>query len=344
MVHSRRINRRKKIVKYLNAPIKINGTEIPNRLVMPPMATGKSTPDGTVTDKLLEYYDARSNGGYIGLIITEHSFIARNGMASKSQVSISSDEDIDGLSKIAETIHRNGTKVIAQISHAGLRSNADDTGFTPVGPGSRRCPSDSKRTDEFHTLTKDEIKELTAKFADAAVRAQKAGFDGVEIHCAHSYLLNQFWSPLTNDRDDEYGGCAENRIRFTLEVIEAVRAAVPENFIVAVRFGALDYMDGSSSPEEAVKAAVLMEKAGADMIDISGGMCGYMNGSKLEYGWFGDISEAVKKAVSVPVMVTGGVKAAEQAEKLLEEGKCDLAGVGRAIFRDADWARKAMAE
>ena len=166
----------------------------------------------------------------------------------------------------------------------------------------------------------------------------------MEIHSAHGYLLNQFYSPLTNKREDEYGaGCMENRLRFLLETVKAVREAVGPDFPIAVRLGGCDYAEGGSSIRDAVQAAVMLEKAGVDLLDISGGFCSYRKPGDETPGYFSDMTQPIKQRVKIPVILTGGVHSGRQCEKLLEEGLADLIGVGRAILTDSAWAQKNMA-
>ena len=189
-----------------------------------------------------------------------------------------------------------------------------------------------------------DIARVTDGFAKAAVRAREAGFDGVEIHSAHGYLLNQFYSPLTNQRTDGYCGCSmEGRTRLHCEVLRAVRAAVGSGYPVAIRFGACDFAEGGSTIGEIPEAAKAFEAAGADLIDISGGLSGFMRPGRTEPGYFSDMSIAAKNAVSVPVILTGGVTAGDQLEALLREGAADMIGVGRAMLSDPDWSLKALA-
>ena len=259
--------------KLLHTPLTVHNVELANRLVMPPMATGK-TPDGTVQDDLLAYYGARSKGGCIGLIVTEHAYISPEGKAHEGQLSVSRDTDIPGLTKLVETIHKNNTRVIAQINHAGSAATEEITGY-PAISASVTAQSEYARKSEkpVREMTADDMHTVAKKFAEAALRVKEAGFDGVEIHAAHGYLLDQFYSPLGNKRTDAYGGDLDGRIHLLLDVIRAVR-----------------------------------------------------------------------EAVHVPVILTGGVTKANEAEALLEEGAADLIGVGRAIFKDADWAKKEMEE
>ena len=191
---------------------------------------------------------------------------------------------------------------------------------------------------ESRELSTDEIHRIAEFFADAALRAKKAGYDGVEIHSAHGYLLNQFYSPLINRRRDEYGpDSMENRLRFHKEVLFRTRELVGDEFPIAVRLGGCDYQEGGSSEEDAAEASRLLYGYGADMIDISGGMNGYIIERHDYPGYFKDMSKNVKEAVRIPVMTTGGVTRPEEAEELLSGGYADLIGVGRAIYKDAAW-------
>ncbi len=329
-------------MSILKSPVKIGSLELKNRLVMPPMATSKAGDDGRVNQAILDYYEEKSAGGYIGLIITEHSYIAIEGKAGRGQVSVSDDEDIEGLKRLTDVIRQNGSRVMAQLNHAGGAVNREITGTESLAPSAVVMPRTGNVPSE---MTTEQIKTVVEQFAKAALRAKKAGYDGVEIHSAHGYLLNQFYSPLTNKRKDCYGGeSVEERVTLHLEVIKAVRSAVGEDYPVALRLGACDYREGGSTIEDAVKAAKIFEAAGIDMLDISGGFCGYVNPNSTEQGYFREITEACKKAVKIPVMLTGGITEPEAAERLLSEGSADLIGVGRAILKDSLWARRAIEE
>ncbi|MDF2883786.1 MAG: oxidase [Clostridiaceae bacterium] len=326
-------------MSYLIKPLNNQKLYLKNRLVMPPMATSKSQSDGKVSRDILNYYDEKSKGGYISLIIIEHSFIAQQGKADGRQMSSAEDGVVENLKKLAEVIHENDSKAVMQINHAGSAASKDITGYEPVGPSAVKNPRKGNIPKE---LTKDEIKDIINAFRAAALRVKEAGFDGVEIHSAHGYLLNQFFSPLTNKRTDEYGGDVMERIKIHLEVIKAVRQAVGSEFPVLLRLGASDYMEGGSTIEHSKIAAVEFEKAGVDILDISGGFCGYVLPSATEQGYFSSLTEQIKKVVSIPVILTGGITQAKAAEQLLSEGKADLIGVGRAIYKDSSWAKKAI--
>lgn len=312
---------------------------------MPPMATAKSTEKGEVSDALCEYYRIQSTSRPIGLIITEHSYICSQGKANKNQLSISCDQDIEGLRQLVEVIHRSDTKVMAQINHAGTAAIPDDPDTPPVGPSPIPHPRTRKTSGKLACeLSKKEIKTIVQQFVDAAVRAKTAGYDGVEIHSAHGYLLNQFYSPLTNKRTDEYGAtCIENRVRFHLEVIKAIRCAIGKDYPLALRLGGCDYTNGGSTITDSIKASLLFEQAGLDLLDLSGGVFGYMRSDIKEPGYFRDMSTLIKQHVSIPVILTGGVTTPQEAEKLLAENCADLIGVGRALLSSADiWNNNVM--
>ena len=334
-------------VKYLNEKLAIGKTEIKNRLVMPPMATEKSE-QGRVTDALCSYYDEMTNGGYIGLVILEHSFVSPEGKASPNQTSIADDAAIDGFRRVAETIHNNDTKVIAQLAHAGSAAKRAITGMEAISasPLINPCDTSARMGEQVppREMTRNDINRIIECFASAAERAKMAGFDGAEIHSAHGYLLDQFYSPLTNKRTDAYtGSTMEGRTLLHRQIIKAVRERTGDGFIISLRLGASDYAEGGASVEEVPEAAKLLADAGLDMISISGGMCDFFRPGHTEQGWFAELSEAAKKAVSIPILLTGGITDAEAAESLLEHGKADMIGVGRAFLKDHSLPQKWLA-
>ncbi len=334
-------------MKSLLTPLQAGALVLNNRLVMPPMATSKSQQDGKVSQDILDYYNEKSRGGYISLIIIEHSFISQQGKASSGQLSIAEDSVVEELKKLSEVIHKNGSKCVMQINHAGIAAKKEVTGMEIVGPSAAVSPLISKGESDgsasFHELTSKEIAEIVSDFSNAARRVKEAGFDGVEIHSAHGYLLHQFFSPLSNSRTDEYGGSLLNRIRIHLEVIKAVREAVGNDYPVLLRMGAADYIEGGADLKDSITAALEYEKARVDILDISGGFRGFtIPGYAGGQGYFAPITEAIRQKVAVPVILTGGITDAEAAEELLAEGKADLIGVGRAILQDSEWAKQAI--
>ena len=320
-------------------PLAIGTLTAKNRLMMPALATGTGDEDGSVTEATLEHYAERARGGYLGIIVTEHCFVSEQGRASLHQLSIASDDKIPGMARLAQTIRQRGTLAFCQINHAG--SAAMDPALA-VAPSAVANPA-FKGNALPHALEERELDGIVEDFAAAAVRVRQAGFDGVQIHSAHGYLLNQFYSPLTNKRTDPYGPQSiENRLRLTLRIIDAVRQAAGPDYPISVRLGGADYLDGGSSIKDAVAAGRLLEQAGIQMLDLSGGMCRHTRPGHSEPGYFSDMSKPVAKALDIPVALTGGVT--EEADvKLLLKRKCaDLIGVGRALFRNPQWAQNVI--
>lgn len=315
-------------MELLKQPIRIKELELENRLVMPPMATSTADTQGNPSEQTIAYYDEKTKSGLIGLVIVEHSFVSKQGQARKGQLSISDDQNIEGLKRLVDTIHNNGSKVIAQLSHAGKKADPQVLEMEVVDPDS---------------LSIDQIQEIIEEFGQAARRAKEAGFDGVEIHSAHGYLLNQFYSPLTNHRRDEYSGkTLDGRLKIHQEIIKKVREVVGEKYPIALRLGACDYQEGGTVLKESVEAAKILEQAGIDLLDISGGLNGYRIPGHDEEGYFKELTGPIKAEVSIPVILTGGIKNAQGAQALLEEKVADLIGVGRAILIDSSWPEKNM--
>lgn len=324
---------------FILKPLEKGKLKLTNRLVLPPMATSKSDENGKISDDILAYYDEKSRGGYIGLIIIEHSFITQQGKASDGQLSVASDDMVEGLKKLANIIHKNGSKAVMQINHAGGAAKTVVTGMESV---SSSAVENVRLKTTPKELTKEEINQIVDDFRDASVRVKEAGFDGVEIHSAHGYLLNQFYSPLGNKRTDEYGGDLMGRIKILLEVVKAVRQAVGEEFPILLRLGASDYTEGGTTIEDSKIAAVELEKAGVDMLDISGGFCGYLADEVDNQGYFSVLTQPLMQVLSIPVILTGGITDIQAAEQLLADEKADLIGVGRVIYKDSTWAEKVM--
>ncbi|MGL1893858.1 MAG: NADH:flavin oxidoreductase [Spirochaetaceae bacterium] len=315
--------------------------KLKNRLVMPPIATSKSDNDGRVNKDILDYYNEKSSGGYIGLFIIEHSYILKQGKAGDNQVSIEDDNLIPELKELAKVIHINGSKAVMQINHAGSSARKEVTKQEIMGPSAVPKPGTENIP---KAMTNSDINNLIIAFSEAARRVKEAGFDGVEIHGAHGFLLSQFFSALTNKRTDEYGGDLLKRIKIHIDIIKAVRKEVGDSFPILLRLGAADYLEGGITIDDSVIAAVEFEKAGVNILDISGGFCGFNAPDTSSEGYFSDLTEQIKKVVSIPVILTGGIISAKAAETLLLEEKADLIGVGRAIYNDSSWAESAIKE
>jgi len=244
---------------------KVGKVELKNRMVMPPMVTRYATADGFATRRTVGYYTARAKGG-IGLIIVEATYVHEKGPILSNEIGLSDDKFIPGLKELADSVHKYGTKIAVQLVHGGRMTAVSLGGVQPVAPS----PIAALGCDTPREITVPEIKAITRAFAGAAVRAKKAGFDGVEIHGAHGYLIDQFISPLSNRRTDAYGGNIENRARFLVEVIKAVKDAVGSDFPVWCRINGKEYgAPGGETLEDAKKVALLAEAAGAAMIHVS---------------------------------------------------------------------------
>ncbi len=295
------------------------------------MQTGRATFEGAVTSKLINFYVRRSSA--LGLPIIEHAYVSPMGKIGPKQLGIYDDKLISGFEKLAKGLHDVGAPAVVQISHAGGVTNKKVIGSEPAGPSARP---------KTRMLEVNEIEAIAEDFAQAAERAFKAGLDGVELHGAHGYLLNQFFSPLLNKREDKYGGNLENRMRFPLMVAEKVRQQIG-NRLLLYRLGSDDLAPGGTHIEDSVIFAKKLEQSGVDIIDVSGGMCGSEPKQLRQIrGYFIPEATEIKKAVGVPVIGVGGIRDAEFADKLVREGKVDLVAVGRTLWRDNEWAEKAI--
>jgi len=296
------------------------------------MQSGRADFDGAITARLINFYVRRS--AHIGLPIVEHAYIDLLGKIGPKQLGIYDDSLISGYEKLATALHKEGVPAVVQISHAGGVANKKVIHNQPVGPSN---------AGKMRMLEIDELKEVVDQFVAAAERAVVAGFDGVELHGAHGYLLNQFFSPLLNKRGDVYGGCLEGRMRFPLEVVRAVRCRLGGDKLLFYRVGSDDLAPYGTCVEDAVVFSQRLVEAGVDVLDVSGGMCG-SNPSQFKgvEGYFVSQAAAVKQRVSVPVVGVGGIVDPLFADGLVREGRVDLVAVGRALWRDVLWAQRAF--
>ncbi len=322
-------------------PGRIGSMEIKNRLVMPPMGTSLALKDGTVTDRQIDYYEERAKGGP-GLVIVELACVdAPVGKAMVKQVAIDDDRFIPGLSRLAEAIKRNGARAAIQIHHAGRQTSARWTGHQLVAPS----PIAMSGGEQPRELTLEEIATLVARFGEAAERAKRAGFDGVEIHGAHCYLICQFLSPLSNHRQDAYGGSIENRARFLLEIIRAIRKRVGKDYPVWCRLSAMEIgAEGGITLEDTQVVAQLAEKAGADAIHVSAHPVAPARRPPMAQPpcAFVPFAEAIKRVVSVPVITVSRIPP-ELGEEVIREGKADFISIGRPLLADPHLPQKVAA-
>lgn len=314
--------------------------EFKNRLIMPPMATAKADDNGHITKEILDYYEDKTSCKLFSAVIVEHSYVDKRGKAHNSQCSIAKDSDIEGMSKLAKVIKNNNALAVLQISHAGSAGKKDVIGMSPVAPSCILHPG-NKSSDLPIELSIDQIEDIKNKFIDSAVRGKLAGFDAVELHCAHGYLLDQFLSPLTNKRKDEYGGDIYARIRLHIDIIKGIREKLGKNYPIFLRMGAGDFMEGGLSKEDSVIAAKEFEKAGIDVLDISGGMCFYTI-EDTRPGYFDVVSKPIFENVNIPVILTGGIKKGTDIIDILNRNVCDLVGIGRSVFKDSNWMTREL--
>lgn len=319
-------------------PIIIGSLELKNRIVMPPMATNLANQKGEVTNSLINHYAERSED--LGLLIVEHSFIAKEGRTSLNQLGAHSDDLIPGLTQLVDAVHEYDTPIALQINHGGGTTKRDICGVQPVAPSRVMHP---RRGQELpRQLRLDEIEDVIEAFTTAAWRAKEAGFDAVEIHGAHGFLLGQFLSPLTNKRGDEFGGSLANRVRLSCRIIEGVKRDLGSNFPLLYRIGVDDMCPGGLTLEEGVEAARMIAGNGVDVMDVSGGLCGSRPEGLEGPGYFVPHASAVSDAVDLPVIGVGGIRTAEEADAIIASGRVDLVAIGRAMLRDPKWATRAQ--
>ena len=323
-------------------PFAIGTMSLRNRLVEPPMITNFGTKEGYVTDRTKAYYEARAEGG-VGLVIVEATCIAAPiGRISPRQLAIDDDKYIPGLRELTRVIQKHGAKAAIQIHHAGGSTASTVTGHQPVAPSPIPPPGEEMPRE----LNVDEIKEIVRRFAEAAARAKRAGFDGVEIHAAHRYLLAQFLSRAFNKRQDEYGGDLRNRARIVLDTITAAKEAVGATYPVWCRInGEETRIEGGTTIEEAQETARMCQAAGADAIHVShwdyGADPSHLPISATPEGHLIPLAEAIKQAVSIPVIAVGRITAT-LGEEVVKEGKADLIAIGKGLLADPQLPNKAV--
>lgn len=321
--------------KKLLSPGKIGSLELKNRAIMAPMSAALGNPDGTVSDPLIAYLTARANGG-VGMIITEYCFVTEDGRSSDHQISITDDDKIPGLKKLVDAVHAHGAKICLQLQHGGRRSMVRVMAPSAI----------MKQTDRVtpYEMTTQDVHDLIHAFIAAAVRAKKAGFDMVEVHCSHGYLLNDFVSPSANRRTDEFGGGITGRAKVPVMIIEGIKKVCGEDYPVSVRLNGDDMVSDGNLGRDSAALAMLMEEAGADLLDVSGGMNGVGYGiapAAVKTGYNTDPAEEIRRVVSIPVAVAGRINEPEYAESLLRKGDVEFITLGRALFADPEFVNKA---
>ncbi len=327
--------------KHVFSPITINGMTIPNRVVMMPMGSDFAGHDGELTDEHIKYYELRARGG-TGLIIVENVCVKYpEGSNGTTQLRIDKDCYIPRLFNLTEACHAYGACVGVQINHAGASALSSRIGMQPVSAST--LPS--KPGGEVpRPLSREELASIAKDYGAAAKRAVNAGFDMVEIHAGHSYLISQFLSPTMNDRTDEFGGSAQNRARFCRMVIDEVRAAVGPHFPISLRLSVDELVEGGNTIEDCLEYLSYLDD-GVDLYDTSAGLNPsiqyQIDANYLEDGWRSYMARAVREAFHKPTIAIGNIRDPKVAEDILTRGDADLIGIGRGLIADPDWCNKA---
>ena len=325
---------------HIFSPLTVKNMTIKNRIVMMPMGTNYGEQNGEMSFLHINYYEQRAKGG-TGLIIVENASIdSPQGSNGTTQLRIDHDNYLPRLFKFCENIHRYGTKIAIQINHAGASAVSSRINMQPVSASD--IPS--KEGGEIpRPLSKDEILHIVKKYGEAAKRAQTAGFDAVEIHAGHSYLISQFLSPITNKRTDEFGGSVENRTRFCRMVIDEVRKQVGPFFPIMLRLSADELMEGGNTLEDTLEYLDYLQEE-VDIFDVSCGLNGsiqyQIDANYLPDGWRSYMAKAVREKFNKPCISMGNVRDPKVAERILADGDADLIGMGRGLIADPAWVNK----
>lgn len=331
------------MLNHLFTPLIIKSVTIPNRLVVAPMVTNYCNGDGTATERYIAYHEEKAKGGW-GLIITEDYAISPQGKGFTNVAGLWDDSQIAGHSELTRRVHRHGSKIFAQVYHAGRQTSSPVIGETPVAPSAVPDPFSIEVPRE---LTVAEIEAIIQQFGDCALRCKKCGFDGIQLHGAHGYLLSEFMSPYANKRTDRYGGPLENRLRFALEVIADVREKCGPDFIIDYRISGDEFVPGGRAIEDTKTIVPYLVKAGIDTVHVS---CGVYASATVfvapqikEHGMITDFAKEVKQVVDIPVTTVLRINDPRIAEQILVSGKADLVAMARPSLTDPALPNKAKA-
>jgi 2,4-dienoyl-CoA reductase-like NADH-dependent reductase (Old Yellow Enzyme family) len=328
-------------------PFNLAGLELKNRIVRSATYEKRADVDGFVTDALIEFYKELTRGG-VGLIITGNALVHVSGRSVPQMICIHNDFYIEKLKRLTDAIHNLGGKVIIQLVHGGRQCfPALLGGERPLAPSEVYDPSTKITPRE---MTNEEIWEIIEAFGEAARRAMYAGFDGIQIHGAHGYLVSEFLSPHTNRRTDYWGGDEERRFHFLEEVYKAIRKEVGNNYPLLIKMNADDFVEGGLKPEESLRIAKRLEELGIDAIEVSGGM--YESGTKTaqlnilkkeQEAYFRESARLFKRELNVPIILVGGIRSKDVAEDILQKGDADLISLSRPLIREPDLPNKFLA-
>jgi len=321
----------------LFSPIKIGTIEIPNRFARAATHDFMAARDGSATERQVSLFENLAKGE-VGLIITGHAYVNPTGIASPYQTGVYADRLIEGLSQINGAVHRYPSRIFLQVSHAGRQTKPKLCGCTPLAPSSVYEPTFEVSPKE---MSQEEIKSVIDDFIQSSRRAKEAGFDGVELHVAHGYLLSSFISPYTNRRKDEWGGTLTNRLRIVAEIIQGIKGLLGKEFPLIVKLNASDFLPEGLNLDESIEIAKILESEGTDALEVSGGMAEAGKGSvwkglrrEEEEGYFVDNASKIKAELSIPVFGLGGIRSFSAMEQIIEEGRADLISMSRPFIRE----------
>lgn len=327
----------------LLSPITIKHLTLNNRMAVSAMVTNYANEDGTITERFQSYYEEKAKGGW-GLIITEDFPVNPAAGTFRNLPMLFTKKHIDQYQQFTQRIHKHGTKILAQIYHAGYKANREITGTQPVAPSVIYKPN---KKEPPHELTTEEIHTITEDFVNCALSAQKAGFDGIEIHGGHGYLINEFASNATNLRTDKYGGSLKNRMRFAVDIIKQIRKAVGEHFIICYRITSVEYCPNGITIEDSKAMALMLETAGIDLLNVTQGSDQsyvVIPPSSVPPATYVNHAEEIRKVVHIPVMTVGRINDPFIAESVLVSQKADLVVMARASIADPYLPQKLQKE
>jgi len=323
----------------------INGMNLNNRFVRSATCEGLAAKDGSVTPNLTEKMVELAKGG-VGLIIPGYAFVSPGGQSSLGQTAVYDDRFVPGLGEMVQTVHAAGGKIALQIVHGGYFSKPGLTGMQPVGPS--YLQKDGKAVSR--SLSRNEIEGIINDFTQAALRAKRAGFDAIQVHAAHGFLISQFLSPALNKRLDQYGGTLTNRARFLLEVVGSVRQAVGRGYPILVKLNSEDFLEGGMTRNESVQVAVMLEEASVDAIEYSGGTIASpqklipprpgLPKSADNEAYYRRAARLYKEEVKIPLMLVGGIRSYEVAEELVNSGTSDFVSMSRPLIWEPGLIRR----
>ena len=321
----------------------INGMIIKNRFVRSATWEGMAEDDGMCSKRLVDLMSQLAKGE-VGLIITGHAYVQKKGKAGPWQIGIYEDRLIPGLREMTDAVHKRDGKIVLQLAHAGMYANTGIKGDIPFAPSL----VSGFRKSAIQEMTLQDIQDVVEAFGLAAKRAKIAGFDGVQIHAAHGYLLSQFLSPAFNKRQDQYGGSIENRAAVLLEILKSIRKRVGQSYPVLIKMNTRDFLEGGLKLDDSIKVAVMMEKAGIDAVELSGGTIasgkegpvrtGIVSGKNEAY--FKDAASAFKEKIDLPIMLVGGIRSFSLAQQLVNDNVADYISMSRPFIREPDLIKR----